>query len=887
MKNTLVVTRLFLSLLVALMAGGALASAVRVGNTITFDVAEGVTETYDTSIPADVSVVNKKGLGTIKLTQAGGHDWYGLTVNITEGIVQLENVRAFNAYNFINISAGAQFYVHDTGDRHAYAPFYHKFQSVAGNGPDGTGAIRIDATGNMASCFRGYIGLSGDATFRLDVNTGSASTDKAGFGAAAELSLNGHTLTIDGHSKTVFYNDPESYVDTNPRVTPGNGGKIVLNTLANPIIDRAEFKGDASNLLVLNKATSVKVPTAFPWTVVSGNDEPGAESHGWMNIASGTYYMLGSQTVHRQTDSFILGTEGKSGAGAALVVQAGTVLCQSSSSLEIRSQEQGPVPALYKIEAGAVVTNKSASTWGNAGSNYKLATQNWGDFNQSEAYGVANRNGWGFFALEDGRLNLGTTQSQLLGVPGTRGVFQQDGGVLAYAADSYLCYGGRSDYLMRGGSFAVAPGSTFYLTGSERSAADQPDDLVTFSLVGPGNPQADLNGALYLNARTGVKTCLNLNAGRLTARSFCLPTGTKENPSDLNFNGGTLAMPANAWGYLCWEGMTPRVTTVYGKGATFEINRSGLTPLVSGAYDWVARGECSFPVRGAFGKGVKSIRLPAGMPTTGYRGIMPVKVVAAEGDATGEGALAALDFDVAKGEVKSELLILCPGCGYTLPPQVIAYGPDYETAYTCEVELTDEDQKPGPIVKTGVGELMFNSSDNTYAGTYIVSNGLLLVNANATIASGASVLLAGGRFSYDWTDRTIKSLGGYGGFYGCKNDDGANSIAVTDSLDFDVADLNEGRCLEMESDLGDKQQVARDYLSLGDDCVVRLAHPELLPEDDDTKSYTLLKVNVPLNRKPVLENADQIGDGRWKVKLTNGGKTLKLGRSLGFSISIR
>ena len=328
-------------------------------------------------------------------------------------------------------------------------------------------------------------------------------------------------------------------------------------------------------------------------------------------------------------------------------------------------------------------------------------------------------------------------------------------------------------------------------------------------------------------------------------------------------------------GIVIRAGATP--TTVSGKGATFEINRSGLTPLVSGAYDWVARGECSFPIRGAFGKGVKSIRLPAGMPTTGYRGIMPVKVVAAEGDATGEGALAALDFDVAKGEVKSELLILCPGCGYTLPPQVIAYGPDYETAYTCEVELTDEDQKPGPIVKTGVGELMFNSSDNTYAGTYIVSNGLLLVNANATIASGASVLLAGGRFSYDWTDRTIKSLGGYGGFYGCKNDDGANSIAVTDSLDFDVADLNEGRCLEMESDLGDKQQVARDYLSLGADCVVRLAHPELLSED--VKAYTLLKVNVPLNRKPVLENADKIGDGQWKVKLTNGGKTLKLENS--------
>lgn len=870
-----------LMIAVAALSGSAFASVVKNGSTITFDVAEGLTETYEQAIPTDgsVNMILKKGLGTMRMTETGGPTWKGLTVDIAEGVLELENNNALGNYNFIKISKGAQLYFHCVApaSHKSYAPFYHDFTSVAGHGPDGTGAIRVDSSVNLASCFRSLVNLSGDATFTMDVNTEDGQ-DEAGFGANAVLNLNGYTLTLNGHSKTVFH-DPIQWGTQPPRVTPGDGGKMVLNTLRYPIIDKAEFEGDALNVLSVNQSPLLKVtPTAvFPWTVVSENDEQREVSYGWFGHEAGTFYLLGKNTMHWQGDAIVLGAEGQTGKGATMVVGPGAKLCQDSAGREIRSQEQGPIPALYRVEAGAIVSNRITSTWGNA--KYKLATHNWGEFWSPEYSYLGNWSGLGFFALEDGKLHIASSGSQLLGVPGSRGVFQQDGGVIAYEGDSSLSRGGRSDFLMRGGSLASTTGCTFYLASSNNDA-DKADDLVTFSLVGPGNPLADLNGALNLNSRTGVVSFVNLNAGRLVAKTFLLKTSTSQNPSYVNLNGGTLVMPENAWSYLCWKEMTPRMTTVYENGVTFELNRPGRTFMVSGN-DSQAYGECSYPLRGAFGKGVKVIRLPSDMPRTGYRGIMPVKIASADGDTTGEGALAALDFNVATGEIGPELLILCHGCGYTQAPQVIAYGPDFETPYICEVELTDEDQVPGPFVKTGVGELMLNSSDNTYAGPYIVSNGTLMVNKNAQIPATSKVFLAGGCFRWDWCDRTVAEFGGYGTFFGSRNN-APNKLVVTDALTFDADDLNKGRYLSVDQNSDDGTNYAKDdFVDVGSGCRVVIRDIDAL--DPDIRSFVLIRQSKPFSSCPSFD-----GDmAELRVTLRKKGTELCLVRNKSLRLIIR
>ena len=577
---------------------------------------------------------------------------------------------------------------------------------------------------------------------------------------------------------------------------------------------------------------------------------------------------------------------------AALVVKAGGRLLASTEngSSSIKITDTGACPAVLEIRDGAVVTNNIYCAWTADG---KSAVRQFGGdvYNVSQAGydGYLAREGRGFYGLFGGTFRSGTYLT-LGGIPqntdGTArgsGLFLQTGGTASFQDQAMVSRGGDGEYLMTGGTLTGS--GEFILAGKQYNKADAPNATAVFSMHGDGNPVVAFDGTqFYLTRReSGVSAMLNLNAGTFSTKKLYSYWGTAAKAdvtSVINFNGGTYKLREGDNANITFLDWRPNRIVVYGKGATFDV-ADDKTYWLS---DRQGNPDQQLHFDSATGKGLKSVRIPANMPREGYKGIVPCKVI---GGAKDSRASVALDFDPATGTIAEELLITCPGCDYAEAPRIIAYGPDFTTEYECVVELTDEaqEQNPGKVYKTGPGTFAVNCINNAFAGTYVISNGVLKIPANNNISENASVFVAGGKFWYDWKNRTIRSIGGYGGFYGYKGNNNTHRLTVTGSLDFDAADLREGRTLVMESDIGDTQTVDKDNLYLGNDCKVRISNVDQLPEGK--ASYTLLKVNVPLNRLPELENQAEIGDGAWKVRLAKGGKELRLIHNIGTFIYIR
>jgi hypothetical protein len=587
---------------------------------------------------------------------------------------------------------------------------------------------------------------------------------------------------------------------------------------------------------------------------------------GTVEVASGSIFAAaGSGSSFRVGSSNDL-------ANATLLVSGGSVDAAvkpnsaNAQTAKFYLADTGAKPAVLRIEEGAGFTNNLLSAC-NAGE--KSAIQQFGGDVFSLGIGGGNdgysaaRAGLGFYGLYGGTYS-NRNYTTLCGIPGGRGLWLQTGGTAYFDGNNsdsmpaaMVSRGGEGEYLMKGGT--VKGNGAFQMGAVQYNTPDVAGGYAVMSLHG-GNPVFDFYGPFSLCDRTnGFVSVLNLNAGVFSVR--CASVLASDRYGYLNFNGGTWKIRSGDDRGIFAYGRAPTAITVFEKGVTFDVSGDG-----AASYYLSTKGgdkDDKMVLKSATGRGVKSIKIPADMPRTGYVGIVPVKITGGNGMC----ATAALDFDPVTGMIAEDLLITCPGWDYTEVPTVTAYGPDYTTAYTCAVQLTDEDQDPGKIVKTGAGLFFVNCVSNEFVGTYVISNGTLKIPYNSEINANASVFVAGGKFWYDWRpSRTIKSLGGWGEFYGYPDNDAANNITVTDTLDFDAADIAEGRMLVMLP-----ENTPQDKLILGANCKVRILNPELLDENTMTPAV-LLKTNIALNRLPELENLPE----PWRLRLTDDGKTLVL-----------
>ena len=229
------------------------------------DVAEGDTETYADKISTSYTKFVKKGKGTLILTAASSEssatDFMG-SVEVREGILQLDNFYAIRACSYskdttkypISVASNAQIRITFNSAGQTANALYNV--GIAGDGPDGKGAIVFNGGGNGDSIIR-VLHLTGDASI--------GGTGRFGVGYWGDLYLNGHTLT---GMNTDYMMRSVSVVSGREGHFVKLGGTVTLQDAADE--KKVALRGSAANTFTLSNATlsAFAVPNLdSPWTL--------------------------------------------------------------------------------------------------------------------------------------------------------------------------------------------------------------------------------------------------------------------------------------------------------------------------------------------------------------------------------------------------------------------------------------------------------------------------------------------------------------------------------------------------------------------------------------------------------------------------------------------
>ena len=343
--------------------------------------------------------------------------------------------------------------------------------------------------------------------------------------------------------------------------------------------------------------------------------------------------------------------------------------------------------------------------------------------------------GYGYYRLDAGR-SASKGQIRFGSNSGSTGIFEQRGGdfilnrggapatagmIGDYYNGTFTSRRGVSHYMLSGGTFYL--GHTLNL--GEWNAGDPLDGNATFTVE--NDALADVNSTIRLADRNGsADASVNLNGGVLTATSIIKGGNATSllSRAAINFNGGTLRLPANTATSLVQTvaDVSAPILTVYAGGAVVET--------VAGA-----RTAISEPLRTPAGLGVASVTITS--PGAGYIGPPAVTF----GGTCITPATAFAEIDPVTGALTA-IRVTSPGTGYTSVPTVTLRGGGPLTAATATAALGPS--ASGGLTKTGPGILSLGGA-NTYTGPTVISNGTLRLTAGPLALSDATAItLAGG-----------------------------------------------------------------------------------------------------------------------------------------------
>ena len=153
-------SRTVMSSLAAIWAvGGFAASVVTEGTVTTLDVPKGETYVYAEALAAPTTQFVKTGAGTARFETAAPA--YTGEILIQEGVADFTVPKAYGT-GPITVSGGAQLVVSHASEGQD-ATSVAGTVTVAGSGPDGSGAIRFTGSG-LGDCLFAKLVLAGDAT---------------------------------------------------------------------------------------------------------------------------------------------------------------------------------------------------------------------------------------------------------------------------------------------------------------------------------------------------------------------------------------------------------------------------------------------------------------------------------------------------------------------------------------------------------------------------------------------------------------------------------------------------------------------------------------------------------------------------------------------------
>ena len=216
---------------------------------LTFNVESGE-ETYSEAIGSDVVKVVKTGRGTGVLTVANA-DFKGET-EIQAGFLKVTAAKIIGNDGKISVAPGAQLNVAIADAITATTLYFPGAIEVSGEGPDGTGAIRVSgSSGNGDKMFQ---------SIRLLGGTAVGGTQRWG---SQNWDLNSCTLTNRTSNQFIFYG--ATVVNPGSIVQEGNNSITVISSTST-------FNGDEANVMkFVNSASSLSFwqcgTTKVPWTL--------------------------------------------------------------------------------------------------------------------------------------------------------------------------------------------------------------------------------------------------------------------------------------------------------------------------------------------------------------------------------------------------------------------------------------------------------------------------------------------------------------------------------------------------------------------------------------------------------------------------------------------
>lgn len=196
---------------------------------LTFDVPEGAVVRYAEPLGADIKQLVKLGTGTLVVTNDANGAFLG-TVEVREGVLEAQssltttlNVFGSRAENTITVSEGAQLIARVPINSNQFAKRFPNNLVLAGNGPDGRGALLFVRSGGA---------WNNDHLFSNVTLTGDAGVNMTGggrMGFDGLLDFADHTLTYrsfaPGTSDNLIFSGSKT-IFRNGHLKIANGGSV-------------------------------------------------------------------------------------------------------------------------------------------------------------------------------------------------------------------------------------------------------------------------------------------------------------------------------------------------------------------------------------------------------------------------------------------------------------------------------------------------------------------------------------------------------------------------------------------------------------------------------------------------------------------------------------
>jgi autotransporter-associated beta strand protein len=546
----------------------------------------------------------------------------------------------------------------------------------------------------------GFVGTSSLDLGSIPVGLGASA------GPSRTLSVNANTLTVGG-----TISDGTDATTPATSLTKAGAGMLLLtgtNSLSGGLVAAGGLISVASDALL----GASSAPFAFNG---GGLQVTGTSFNAWSASRALTFPGAATFDIVAEANTFTVGvpafTAGgltKQGLGSLsfanaitlgtspLVVKAGVLRVGADIALTSTANDFVIGNTVLAPGMGGAVLNQSSGTVSITGTDVETA---------QIGSGIG---AFGAYVLSGGAY-AGTRVS--VGAAGSTGMLTVLNGA-TFSTVNYLI-GGRGATATA--SFTLAGGTVNQVsTGNTGAWGGGRFEMNIGPNLGGANVGGTFNrGTSAFNVTGSTSTSfgvLNLNGGTLNAGSVSSIAITAGGGAFLNFNGGTLKATAASATFL-----NSALTSAYVHAGGGTIDNGGFAITLVKALDAPA------------GAGVASISLTGG---TGYFTAPYVKLTGGGGnnDATA-GAL------IDGSGTLTGILITNPGTGYVSAPTVTLVGGTHGTAATATATLNAGNVSGGMIFQ-GAGTTTLSTA-NTYAGTTMLSAGVIGIGVNSAFLGGA------------------------------------------------------------------------------------------------------------------------------------------------------